>query len=628
MAKNRTLLITLFTLCLLGTARAADSSQLIRAGDTLDVQIAGERSLSGEYQVTSFGDLVIPYLDIIYVKGLSVDDFSRLLREKLAHKNLSVSDVVVLISKHGSETEAGESFFKFTESQFKAAPAPAPYIVPPAPKKTAPVKTAPVPAPAPAPEPKPAVEVKTETEAEPSEAVEAAAVEEAEAAPAPSLMQRLFKPRTEDKKAPAAQNFTAKNETPATEVKPAVKARPKPQAKPAAKAKPKPAPKPQPRPEPDPEPADEPEAELEPEPAVDSVQTASIEEAAIRREEAAEPELQPEPEPEPAPVAPPKKAVWREVKKPVSKPKAVVRPRPAPAPEPEPEPEPMLEPEPEPAEEIFEAAPEPARAARSAVSDKNVIHGGDKLKIKVQNEADLTGEFTVSSTGMLTYPLLGEVDTRGRTPDALREYLRTELGVNYLFDPQVEVELVQSQNNSVDISGTVGKPGNYLLTPNMTVLRLITQAGGLTGSPSSTKLQVVRSSANGKKRSYDAEFSKIVTGKSPDIRLERGDLIFVETVSDTAGDYKGAAKKNLVSMLGMVTKPGNYRVADDMTLVRLIAEGGGFAAGAATGRVRLIRTVKDGKKVMQIDVGAIMAGRSEDIRVEDGDVIIVQESYF
>lgn len=274
-----------------------------------------------------------------------------------------------------------------------------------------------------------------------------------------------------------------------------------------------------------------------------------------------------------------------------------------------------------------------AERVRSAGAT-DVIHSGDKLNIEVMNEKELTGAYTVSEGGTLSYPLLGEVRADDLSLGELKDFLTEQLGRKYLVKPQVRVEFLARPNRSVSVLGQVTKPGTVLWEPNMTLVKLISQVGGLTGNVSATHIRVIRTDAAGAKQSQEYAFESIVKGTTDDVKLEMGDLIFVESVEAKAGSAESSrvldpnADKILISVLGQVARPGNYYVTKSTTLIRLIAEAGGFTPSAAKNRVRLVRTTAKGKENFTIDAGVIMSGNAEDVAVNAGDLIVVPESYF
>lgn len=263
-----------------------------------------------------------------------------------------------------------------------------------------------------------------------------------------------------------------------------------------------------------------------------------------------------------------------------------------------------------------------------AGTDINLIHSGDKLSIEVYREKDLTGTFTVDSSGKINYPLLGEIYVEGLSRDELKGYLTETLGADYVVNPQVQIEFLESPNKSVAILGQVSKPGNYILTPNSTLVRLISQVGGFTSDASIDNVKIVRTEADGEKKSQLINVGDIMSGKAGDFKLEPGDLIYVQKAPKEKENGLGAIE-SVVTILGQVNRPGNYPMVPQMTLIRLIAQAGGFTPVASAGNVRVVRHSKDGRETsFSVDAGRIMSGHAEDVKLEAGDLVVVQESLF
>lgn len=289
------------------------------------------------------------------------------------------------------------------------------------------------------------------------------------------------------------------------------------------------------------------------------------------------------------------------------------------------------------AEDSVSAAPNNASITKIIPSgdyDVATINSGDKIKIDVYREPDLTGMFTVSLTGLVNYPLLGEVYVQGLTTQELRDFLTDSLAKDYLVNPQVEVEYAESPNNAVGILGQVVKPGNYILPANRSFLKAIATAGGFTAAALTADVRIVRTDRKGKKSTLRISVDKILNGEAPDIDLVQGDIVFVDVVKPIAvvsgtGQTKGEKNEEFVTILGQVQKPGNYYVTSDILMVRLVGQAGGFTNVAATNRVRVVRnSKKSGQKVFYVDAGSILAGRAEDVPLERGDLVVVSETFF
>ena len=173
----------------------------------------------------------------------------------------------------------------------------------------------------------------------------------------------------------------------------------------------------------------------------------------------------------------------------------------------------------------------PAGEPPSSQSERSLenypIRAGDKLNIQVYREKDLTDIFIVDSAGNISYPLLGVLYVQGLSLEELRQRLMNELGKDYLVNPQVQVAFEESLNKFVYILGQVAKPGNYDYTPNMTLVRLVSKAGGFTLMAASNQVKITRKTADGKMKTLSVNVNEIMNGRAEDVPLELGDLVMV-----------------------------------------------------------------------------------------------------
>jgi polysaccharide export outer membrane protein len=116
--------------------------------------------------------------------------------------------------------------------------------------------------------------------------------------------------------------------------------------------------------------------------------------------------------------------------------------------------------------------------AQLNAAQMNVYHlkAGDKLKIAVFNEPDLTGEFQVNDSGTVTFPLTGEIQAAGLSLDDFRNGLANRLKQGFVRNPRVTVDFANYR--SINIIGEVKNAGQYPYRPGLTVHDAIAMAGG------------------------------------------------------------------------------------------------------------------------------------------------------
>jgi protein involved in polysaccharide export with SLBB domain len=106
------------------------------------------------------------------------------------------------------------------------------------------------------------------------------------------------------------------------------------------------------------------------------------------------------------------------------------------------------------------------------------LGAGDKLRITVYNETDLSGEFEVSGQGFISVPLLGQVQVLGKTTAEVQAILTQKYGKDYLVNPSVSIEVLNYR--PFFIIGEVNHPGSYPYVNGMSVINAVALAGGYT----------------------------------------------------------------------------------------------------------------------------------------------------
>ncbi len=105
-----------------------------------------------------------------------------------------------------------------------------------------------------------------------------------------------------------------------------------------------------------------------------------------------------------------------------------------------------------------------------------LLDTGDRLRVFVYGQPDLSRLYTVDHSGNIFVPLIGRVHARGRTVAKLAAGIRSRLASTYVREPQVTVDI--HQNRPFFILGEVRSPGQYPYVSGMTVKTAIAIAGG------------------------------------------------------------------------------------------------------------------------------------------------------
>jgi polysaccharide export outer membrane protein len=168
----------------------------------------------------------------------------------------------------------------------------------------------------------------------------------------------------------------------------------------------------------------------------------------------------------------------------------------------------------------------PSGAPASQGGADYVIGPEDVLHIAVWKENDLTATIPVRPDGKISLPLLNDVQAAGFTPIQLADSL-TEKLKKYISDPHVTVVVTTINSKRIYLVGEVLHSGATPLSPNMTVLQALSNAG--LNQFAKTKGIYVLRTENGRQQKLPVDYRKIIKGEriEQNYLLRPGDTIVV-----------------------------------------------------------------------------------------------------
>jgi polysaccharide export outer membrane protein len=245
----------------------------------------------------------------------------------------------------------------------------------------------------------------------------------------------------------------------------------------------------------------------------------------------------------------------------------------------------------------------------------------DLIEISVFEIPDLNRTVRVSSQGTISLPLLGEIRVEGLTPMQVESRLRDELGRRYLQDPQVSVFVKEHGSSKVSVLGAVGKPGVYEMTGPRTLLQILSQAGGLRDD-AAAELFLIRGANNGKSERVAIPVQDLMAHHDPalNVPIRSGDIISVPIEQEIYIYVDGAVRNP-----GRVDHPASRSI----TLLQAIAKAGGTTDRANLKEIQVLRKGEDGvQTLVQVNLKRIRKGKDLDPLLRDGDIVVVQETFF
>ena len=149
----------------------------------------------------------------------------------------------------------------------------------------------------------------------------------------------------------------------------------------------------------------------------------------------------------------------------------------------------------------------------------------DTLQISVWKNEAMSRTVPVRPDGMVSLPLVNDVEAAGLTPMELRDLLTKKLG-EYIPNPEVSVTLTEVRSFKVSVIGEVARPARYELRAATTVLDALAMAGGFTQFASRQRIVVLRGDGKSMKR-VPFNYGKVIASEQENFYLEPGDIVLV-----------------------------------------------------------------------------------------------------
>jgi len=266
----------------------------------------------------------------------------------------------------------------------------------------------------------------------------------------------------------------------------------------------------------------------------------------------------------------------------------------------------------------------------------NQIRPGDVITISVWVSEDnslLTApnqrvaempEMTVSPTGQLFLPYIGQMQVAGQSQEEARAAIEAAY-VKVTPSAQVQLRSVEGRQSSASVVSGVAKPGSYPLTDSgVTVLDILALSGGVPQTVINPQVRVQRGDTT-----YGISLDRVMKDTALNIRLQGGDRVFVE-----------ADENYFLSLGASGTQAQHYFPQDRVSALDALSIIGGLAEARADAKGILILRSYDpesvradgsgprhARTIFTIDLtsadGLFSAG---EFRIQPGDLIYVTES--
>ncbi len=150
---------------------------------------------------------------------------------------------------------------------------------------------------------------------------------------------------------------------------------------------------------------------------------------------------------------------------------------------------------------------------------------GDKIRVEVYKEPQLSQSLQIRPDGKITMPFIGDMMASGLTPAQLRDHIGTALK-DYVINPVVSVIVVETLASTVDVMGEVNKPGTIPLIGPLSVVQALARAGGFRDFANTRDIRILRQTPDGM-QTLHFNYKDALKGDGKMVYLQRGDTVIV-----------------------------------------------------------------------------------------------------
>ena len=172
------------------------------------------------------------------------------------------------------------------------------------------------------------------------------------------------------------------------------------------------------------------------------------------------------------------------------------------------------------------AADPPSRADTSPVSGEYRLGAGDKLRIEVYKDTQVSQSVQIRPDGKITLPLVGDIEATELTPLELRDQITKSLR-EYITNPVVTVIVVEALSAQVFVTGEVAKSGPVPIHGPLNIVQAIAMAGGFNEWARKKDIRILRQGPSGL-QTIHFNYQDAIDGEVRPVYLKAGDTIVVK----------------------------------------------------------------------------------------------------
>lgn len=232
----------------------------------------------------------------------------------------------------------------------------------------------------------------------------------------------------------------------------------------------------------------------------------------------------------------------------------------------------------------------------------------DVVGVLVIGFPELSVQTTVLPDGMISLPLLQDIEAKGRTTSEIAAEVQAKLE-KIVVHPRVTVSVVVRKHRFVYLGGQVARPGQIEFRQNMRVLEAIAQAGGALPLSDLSRIEIVTD--DGLHRTLDLTSPETKVGTDQDPMLHEDDSVVVPEALR-------------VNVIGQVLTPGPIIYKPNMSVLDALQSAGGIKDDADLLNAAIER--KSGKVPLDLDALLRHGDIDFNLKLQPGDTLFVPEA--
>lgn len=260
----------------------------------------------------------------------------------------------------------------------------------------------------------------------------------------------------------------------------------------------------------------------------------------------------------------------------------------------------------------------------AAESKGRQIMAGDRLRITVTEDQEISKVYSVAGDGTIDFGYLGRINVDGLAPLDAADAIKARLEKSYFKKATVIVDVAEFVEGSVMMIGALNNPGalDFKGDQILTLMEAIALSGGLQANADGKNVRILRwQLAGGLERqiiTVDVKTMVETLNFSNDQFLRPRDMVFVPKLG-------GGEKSSEFLALGEFGNPGFYPHQPGMDMIRAVALAGGVTREARLDAVRLLRPDgPDGQfRAIPVDLSRLFgsADMQMNVPVQPGDIL-------